>query len=318
MKKRTLEQAFNAVFHEKEQFHDFLNIDLDLEVELINVKDRVVVRQSDKLKKYLRFVDRTILRSLAKDDEVVHSFIKEKSTFTAVQAHVESKYYFLADIKEFYQSIKRKDVVNILERNQAEIPIVDIAEYINYLSCVTTYKDTLPIGLSTSPQLSNAFLFDFDREVKAYCIENSLIYTRYADDIIISGDNMDVIAILSDRIQGMLQLYGSSYFSLKESKTRITWKGNKVKILGLVILPNGRITIDKKYKKIIESLLYFYSSDKSEYQSLLSKVMHGDEKSLFGLLHYANSVDPLYIKKLQRKYGALSLHSLMESDKDDN
>ncbi|MFM4670710.1 reverse transcriptase family protein [Aeromonas media] len=318
MKKRTLEQAFNAVFHEKEQFHDFLNINLELEVELINIKDRVIVRQSDKLKKYLRFVDRTILRSLAKDDEVVHSFIKEKSTLTAVQAHVESKYYFLADIKEFYQSIKRKDVVNILERNKAEIPIEDIANYIDYLSYVTTYKDTLPIGLSTSPQLSNAFLFDFDREVKAYCIEHSLIYTRYADDIIISGDNMDIIAILSDRIQGMLQLYGSSCFSLKESKTRITWKGNKVKILGLVILPNCRITIDKKYKKIIEALLYFYSSDKSEYQSLLSKVMHGDEKSLFGLLHYANSIDPLYINKLQRKYGALSLHALMEGDKDDN
>lgn len=48
--KRTLEQAFNAVFHEKEQFHDFLNINLELEVGLINIKIRIIVRQSDKLK----------------------------------------------------------------------------------------------------------------------------------------------------------------------------------------------------------------------------------------------------------------------------
>jgi RNA-directed DNA polymerase len=115
----------------------------------------------------------------------------------------------------------------------------------------------------------------------------------------------------------MLIEYASSSLKLNESKTHITSLGNKVKILGLVILPNGQVTIDKKYKTQLESLLYFYSNDKNRYQDYLEKTMNGDEKSLFGLLHYANSVDPRYIDKLQKKYGALTLRSMMESKEDD-
>ncbi|WP_417359010.1 reverse transcriptase domain-containing protein [Gallaecimonas pentaromativorans] len=312
MDKRTFEQAFNAVFHKKESFDDFLNIDLESETTLLNIKDRIVIRQSDRLKKYLRFVDKVVLRYLARDEEVVHSFIKNKSTLTAVKAHVDNKYFFLSDIRDFYKNIKNSDILKILDRDKELIPIEDFERYIRFLPSITTYRGSIPVGFSTSPQLSNAFLFDFDREMKKTCIENSMVYSRYADDIIISGNNLDEISELANQVQKKLHDFGSPNLFLKESKTRITWKGNKVKILGLVILPNGRITIDKKYKILIETLLHFYATDSTQYQILLSKSLKNDEKSLFGLLHYANSVDPSYLEKLQRKYGALSLHTLME------
>lgn len=317
MCKRTLEEAFNAVFHDKIAYKDFLSLSLDSEIQRFEADGRVIIRQSKKFKSYLRFLNKVLFRYLAKDTSVVHSFIKEKSTLTAVSAHAKSKYFFLTDIKSFYQNIKKNDVIYVLRRDQKLIPISDINNHIDFIANITTYDDSIPIGFPTSPQLSNAFLFEFDCATKAYCESESLIYTRYADDIIISGKNFDELSSLKEKIQNILIESGSNKLWLNEKKTHITSIGNKVKILGLVILPNGQITIDKKYKSKIESLLYFYSNDKKKYADYLSKTMNGDEKSLFGLLHYANSVDQRYINKLQKKYGALTLRSLMEEKESD-
>ncbi|WP_417499746.1 reverse transcriptase domain-containing protein [Methylophaga sp.] len=317
MSKRTLKEAFNAVFHDQNAYDDFRSSSLNAEIEQFQINQRTVIRQSKKLKTYLRFINKVLFRHLAKNTAVVHSFIKDKNTLTAVSAHAENKYFFLTDIASFYQNIKKDDVKNILLRDQELIPISDIAEHLDFLSEITTYDDSLPVGYPTSPELSNAFLYDFDCAIKAFCDSESLVYTRYADDIIISGQRFEELSSLKQIVQEALHQHASDLMYLNEQKTLITSLGNKVKILGLVILPNGQITIDKKYKTKLETLLYFYSNDKTKYADYLKHTMDGKERSLFGLLHYANSVDPKYIKKLQRKYGVLTLRSLMEEKLDD-
>jgi len=117
MSKRTFEQAFNAVFHDKDAFVDFCSIDVSKEVETFKVSDRTVFKTSDKFKKYLRFIDRVILRYLAKDEDVVHSFTKGKNTLTMVQAHSGNNYFFLTDIKSFYPNIKADDVLRLMKRD---------------------------------------------------------------------------------------------------------------------------------------------------------------------------------------------------------
>ena len=312
MTKRTFEQAFNAVFHDESAFVDFCSLDISREIETFTVTGRTVFRTSDKFKKYLRFVDRVILRYLAKDKRVVHSFTKEKSTLTAIQAHTGNNYFFLTDIKHFYSNIKTDDVLRILKRDKELVPISDVELYINRLVSVMTFDGSIPVGFSTSPQLSNAFLFEFDCVVRKFCDEKYLTYTRYADDIIISGKGFDELSELRDVIQAMLKKYASSSLLLNEEKTHITHLGNKVKILGLSILPNGKITIDAKYKKKLELLLHFYITDQDKYKSFLQNEFKGSEQSLFGMLHYAQSVDPSYLDKLQRKYGVYALRTLME------
>ena len=202
------------------------------------------------------------LRYLAKDEEIVHSFTKGKSTLTAVREHKGNKYFFLTDIRSFYPNVKENDVRRILKRDKNLIPIVDIENYVDMIVAMISHGGAIPVGFSTSPRLSNAYLFEFDREVKNFCIEHSLIYTRYADDIIISGNRFDDLSDLRRQIQWFLNNFASPGLILKQSKTHITHLGNKVKILGLNVLPDGRISIDAKYKKKIELLLHFYINNK--------------------------------------------------------
>lgn len=318
MNQRTLEQAFNTIFHGKANFADFCSLDTSEEIETFTVSERKIFKTSEKLKKYLRFIDRVVLRHLAKDDDVVHSFTKEKNTFTAVKAHVDNNYFFLTDIKSFFSHITMQDVCRILSRNKEEIPISNIDKYIEMLASVMTVDDQVPVGFSTSPQLSNGFLYDFDRAVKSYCSEKSLVYTRYADDLIVSGNSFDELAELKTLFQHLLTEYASPKLLLNEKKTHITHLGNRVKILGLIILPNRTITVDAKYKNKLELLLHFYVSDEKKYQSYLEEKFNGSEKSAFGMLHYVQSIDPQYLEKLQRKYGIYAIRTLMESKSNDH
>jgi RNA-directed DNA polymerase len=73
---RTLEQAFNAVFHKKDSFENFRTLVQEDHVEEFHYKDRTVYKTSKRYKSYLRFLDKVVLRHLAKNSEVVHSYIK--------------------------------------------------------------------------------------------------------------------------------------------------------------------------------------------------------------------------------------------------
>jgi len=309
---RTLEQAFNAVFHEKDSFDDFRTLVQEDHIEEFQYKDRKVYKISKKYKSYLRFLDKVVLRNLAKNSEVAHSYIKQRSVLTAVTAHAGHSAFFLTDIKSFFPNITTTDVERILLKDKELIPISDFDTYIPYCAQLMTWNDSIPVGFPTSPQLSNGFLFEFDNALLAFTKSRGLTYTRYSDDIIISGDDKEALLSLRDSVQELLYAHASQQLLINIDKTRITHIGNKVKILGLIITPDGRVTIDSKYKKTLESILHFYTTDKSKYVDLLNKRFDGKEHSLFGLLHYVKSTDPAYLEKLQRKYGVLALKMLME------
>lgn len=316
MEKRTLEQAFNAVFHNKGSFSDFLALDVSKQIEEKSYKGRAVYKPRKEFRNFLRFIDKTLLRFLDKNEQVVHSYVKGKSTLTAVQAHAGSRYFFLTDITEFFSNIKKDDVKRVLTRDKNLIPISDFDSHIDTIASMTTWNDSLPVGFPTSPQLSNGFLLEFDNALFKLCCERNLIYTRYSDDIIVSSRSIEPLKDLKEKIQVILHNNTSDNLYLNSDKTRITHTGNKVKILGLVITPDGRVTIDSKYKNTLESLLYFYINDSDRYADLLCKTFDSEiekaEHSLFGLLHYVKSTDPSYLDKLQRKYGLYVLRLLME------
>lgn len=313
VEKRTFKQAFNAVFHDEGQFEYFCSADFSHDIESITINGRTRFKTTDRLRKILRFVDSVVVSHLALYEDVVHSFVKGKNTLSAVEAHAGSKQFFLSDIKQFYTTIRPYDVRKVLKRGQSEIPISDLGEYIDRLVSLTTYGGSLPAGFSTSPALSNAFLYDFDMALAEFCKQQSLIYTRYADDLIVSGGADAKLGGMRDVVQDLLWRKSSEQLVLKKSKTRVTHLGNKVKILGLVITPDGKITIDSAHKNKIETALHFFVTDKVKYQSYLQEHFSNNEHSLFGILHYARSVDKSYMVKLQRKYGAYALSKMMEN-----
>ena len=304
-----LEQAFKYIFHGKYLFADFCGAPVLEEYEISQNHGRNIYKPSEKLKKYLRFLNSFVFNYASINNSVVHSYRKGKNTLTALEPHRDSKHFFLADIKHFFDNITADDVARLLGEKTAASPISDLARYKDRILELTTVDGILPIGFPSSPPITNSHLLEFDNALENHCIETNAIYTRYSDDLIISSNNREILSSIENKIGDCLRLYLGEGYLLKENKTKFLNRGKKINILGLSLLPNGRISVGKNVKAHIEPLLYFYINDKKRYEDCLKKHFDGKVEVLAGRLRYLRSIDPDYMEKLRKKYGAFVVDS---------
>ncbi|MGJ0486143.1 MAG: reverse transcriptase domain-containing protein [Methylomicrobium sp.] len=296
----SLQEAFDSTFHHKFNFDDFLSLNLAKEYkQLSNAK----VNPSLKLKKYLRFLNSFVFDYAKINTNVVHSYRHEKSTYTAVVPHCHSKFFFQTDIKDFFHKITKQDVEKILDTALDNAPIYDINKYKPELLNITTIDGILPVGFPTSPNISNSFLSSFDHALEEYCIKNEIIYTRYSDDIILSSNSKDYLISIQDIISDYLNELYDGRVKINAYKTKHTHKGSKIKILGMVILPSGKISVDIKFKQHLEILFHFYINDKNKFADYLKNHYQGDFSKISGQLNHINTIDKSYLDKLRKRYG---------------
>ena len=111
-----------------------------------------------------------------------HGGIRGRSIKTNALKHTSSSFVFKADISNFYPSVHRQRVYHLFSRRLSCSP--DVARACTKLC---TYKHHLALGLVTSPLLADQVLCPIDRRIDAACKQAGLIYTRFVDDITISG-----------------------------------------------------------------------------------------------------------------------------------
>ena len=118
----------------------------------------------------------------------------------------------------------------------------------NAITEVVTYKGFLPQGAPSSPQISNAILFDFDNKISEACYLIQCVYTRYSDDITISGSNRNDVVTM---VKLTHQLLNESGFYVNAKKTRISSNNSRQIVTGLLV--NDVIRPTRKYRKRVRS-----------------------------------------------------------------
>ncbi|MFO0891701.1 MAG: hypothetical protein U0790_21470 [Isosphaeraceae bacterium] len=96
------------------------------------------------------------------------------------RASLKVVFCFACDIANFYPSI-RYTRLTISTPNTRVLP--DVARLLTQL-CTEHH---LALGLITSPILADCILEKVDHRIRGMCIKHDLIYTRFVDDITISG-----------------------------------------------------------------------------------------------------------------------------------
>jgi len=296
----SLQEAFDFAFHHKFTFSDFIKLNVEQECQKLGPK---IFSPSPKLKKYHRFLNKYIFDYAKINENVVYSYRQDKSPFDAVIKHAENKHFFQTDIKDFFNSINANDIEIVINNNLNSTAISDIQNYKYQILRLTTIQDRLPIGFSTSPNISNSCLFSFDNELEAFCIDQDITYTRYSDDIILSSNYKNTLEDAKGFIAHKLNLFYGNRIIINPKKTKFTHKGGKIKLLGLVILPSGKVSVDMKMKNHLEILLHFYINDRERYADYLKNIYDGDPAKISGQLNYINAVDSSYLDKLRKKYG---------------
>lgn len=161
------------------------------------------------------------------------------------QAHAGHKHLLALDITSFFPSISAERIEALFAGLGVE------AEVAKLLSRFVTIGGALPLGLPTSPALSNAILVPLDIELQAMAEAKGVTYSRYADDLSFSSDGAlpDV-----EVIRGYIERHG---FELAEVKTRRSKIGQAHYVTGLSISDPIRPHVPRARKRILRQELYY-------------------------------------------------------------
>ena len=305
--KKPLKTLFEAMFHGKRAFPDFMRRvsedDLGRTHIQQSAKRREFISPSERLRAYHNFLRLFLVDFLPVYENTVFSYRKGVNARSAVEQHALSRHFFVTDIESFFPSITRDTVRETIISAMKEIPITDLADYLEHVLDLLCVDDALPIGFSTSPGLSNAALYPFDVAFQARCQQLGVIYTRYADDIILSSVERSRVELGVDALNELLARTFRGALRLHHGKSKYLNVGGKIKLLGMVLLPNGSISVDTSIKDEIETMFHLYLRNRERFNTMLETGPAKTEARLAGLLNYANTVDQSYLEKLRRKYG---------------
>ena len=163
-----------------------------------------------------------------------HGSIKHKSTKTNAKIHRGKKYVLAMDIKNFFPSITKNMVLNNFLAHGMNIDTAKLATEL------FTYKGTLQIGPPSSPFVANLVLMPLDLLVQRFCKKHKLKYTRYMDDISISGNK--TLHPYFGTIKKYINQYG---FELAYQKTQFMERDRPQVVTKIVV--NEKIGPIKKY-----------------------------------------------------------------------
>ena len=306
--KQPLEVLFNDMYHGKWRFVDFAGASVEANVSSKTFtqagKTRILLVPSEKLKSFHEFLRLFLLYFLPLNKDVVFSYQKGFSAYDAVARHAASKSFFVCDIADFFPSIRRSRVKSTLLTAKDLCPIQDLENWLDRIVDLVCVNDSLPVGFSTSPAISNSVLMAFDNALQTYCSSKGLVLTRYSDDIIVSGQDSDALKGIQEQVAASLQDAVKGEFSLHPGKSRFLNSGGKIKLLGMVLLPNGTVSVDASVKNEIEVLIHFYLRDRDKFVDRVEGDQRKAEARLSGLLNYVNTIDQAYLDKLRKKFGA--------------
>ena len=195
-----------------------------------NKKSKRKKRKIESPRVFLKTTQRFLLSCILGDLHVhgsVHSFRSGRSCISNAMPHEGQEFVARTDIVDFFGSLSSAHIRALLSKHHFPGPTIDL------IAGLCTFEGRLPQGAPTSPLLSNAALFDFDAKLTERCRKAGLNYTRYADDITISGNNrVEVHAALQAAQVNLSERFG---LCVNKAKTRVIHRSAQQRVTGLVV-----------------------------------------------------------------------------------
>lgn len=270
------------------------------------------IKTKNKRRKIITYIDGDCM--LRKEHEQIKEYIENNSypskfakaykpgsgIFKNAKIHMYNDIFIKLDIKDFFGHIhhgklSRQLFVEINKRSSIDKERCD--KIVEVCSC--GYPG-LPLGLVTSPILANLYLKEFDGRLYGCLKEyelNGLIYTRYADDMVISfadytgEDYSDTIESIIELVKSLLKSFN---LCLNEAKTQVTdlRVSNHVRITGISVTKADvygeegyrRLSVGKKLKNKIfwTALDYYDNPEHATYEDIVK---------LKGMISYILSIE---------------------------
>lgn len=205
---------------------------------------------------YISFLDENFIPSTFS-----HAYTKKRSIYTNAKIHLYNDVFIKIDVKDFFPSLNHRYLQDQMyyELNRRSENVISEIECKTIIQNCSINRKGLPLGLLTSPQLSNIYMKKFDGLLYGRLNKlglSSLKYTRYADDIFISyKSTMDASENDNGQISRIMaickQELNRCHLRINDQKTKYInlYKSNHVKIAGINIVKSNsnyrRLTVSR-------------------------------------------------------------------------
>ena len=175
-------------------------------------------------------------------------FVNQRSIVTNASFHIEKRYLYNLDLKNFFPSIKYGRVKAVLQLSPFNAS-PEMSHLIAHLSC---YKGVLPQGSPLSPILSNIVCQSLDRHMLKLAKYFGCQYSRYADDISLSC-NRNIFKD-SKFLDDVTHLIESQGFEINIKKNRLQKSYQRQEVTGIIV--NRKPNLTRAYIKNVRAMLY--------------------------------------------------------------
>lgn len=254
-------------------------------------------RQIEQPSRAIKAIQRWIVNELILKfpvNQAATAYRKGSSILQNADIHRKSAFTLRADFVDFFHSFSSESISNFLLECSKEAMIELSKDDIEFVANVSTRHGCLTIGAPSSPSITNAMMYRFDKSLVRYADEHNLIYSRYADDIFVSSFRSNCLSeVLADIIK-FVDHYPYANLKLNHKKSAYLSRKYKRSITGLVITPDGKLSIGRGRKRMIKAQIHKFR---------LGKLTSEEMGELRGLLAFTNGVEPGFLISLARKYG---------------
>ena len=217
---------------------------------------------------------REVVKILKNDLHLLHhnsawAYVKNRDVVNAMRVHQDngSRWFLKIDLKDFFGSCSP---VFITKQLQQLYPFAQYPEasgpFILQLCKIATLADGLPQGTPLSPMLTNILMVPIDYEINrmlndfsAAVQKQRYVYTRYADDIIISAkEKFDYNKV----VEAIKLILADTPLKINEEKTRFGSFAGRNWNLGVMYNKDKELTTGYRNKQYLKKVTYGYVKDK--------------------------------------------------------
>lgn len=231
-------------------------------------------------------------------------YIEGRNILHNATAHMANRALLKLDFKDFFPSITVNDWRRVIDSSA-----VGFDEYEIWLSSMilfwgrgSTLPKCLSIGAPTSPALSNVILYDLDVQLAAAAASTKTTYTRYADDITVSGPTVADLRGFENIARTIVHATSSPRLIFNEEKRGIYTSGQRRMVTGLVLTPVGGVSIGRERKRLISAMLHRWTQGGLDDEG---------KAKLKGLLGFCLASEPDFVSRLREKYGNEAVTSIL-------
>ncbi|MBA6292839.1 RNA-directed DNA polymerase [Colwellia sp. MB3u-70] len=187
--------------------------------------------------------------------DTLDDIVRPKGVISNALAHTNKKVVISIDLKDFFPTISFPRVLGMFKQ-QPYFFSNKQASILASLVCLPKGVDAnrgLPQGAPSSPLISNLICNKIDKQLGQLAKKLDCIYTRYADDITFSTNNINRVkpSALVNEIRKHVVRNG---FEVNEEKTKIMFSNQRQMVTGIVV--NDGLNLHKRHVDALRATLY--------------------------------------------------------------